>query len=110
MLNLGNLALMLTERPQLEDQSAAGKWLIHRIGPTLGSTVTEITQTAPNELTFLRQAPGGLTAIEFIALAHWLEAPNFPGCDLRLPPNPSPESEHPQPQVPVTPVAPAPVH
>jgi hypothetical protein len=27
-----------------------------------------------------------LTALEFFALASWLEAPDFPGCDLSLPP------------------------
>ena len=82
---LTQLALMLTRHKQLDAQSAAGKWL-DRIGPTLGNTVTEVTQTAPNELTFTRKAPGGLTAIELTALANWLEATNFPGCDLRLPP------------------------
>ena len=46
----------------------------------LGNTVTEITQTAPNEWTFKRKAPGGLTALELVALANWLEATNFPCC------------------------------
>jgi hypothetical protein len=59
---------------------------LNHVGPTLGNSVTEITQTAPNELTFMRKAPGGLTAVELFALASWLEAPNFPGCDLQLPP------------------------
>jgi len=69
-------------------------------------TVTEVTQTAPNELTFTRQAPGGLTAIELTALANWLEATNFPGCDLRLPP-PKPRIQ--RPRVPGAPVKPAPI-
>jgi hypothetical protein len=81
---LTQLALMMTRHQQLDVKSAAGKWLA-AIGPTLGNTVTEVTQTAPNELSFKRSAPGGLTAIELTALASWLEAPNFPGCDLRLP-------------------------
>jgi hypothetical protein len=109
VLNLGNLALMLAQRKQLDIQSTAGKWL-HRIGQPLGSTVTEITQTAPNELTFTRRAPAGLTAMELVALADWLEATNFPGCDLRLPPNPPPDSEPPQPQAPAAPPASAPAH
>lgn len=82
---LSQLALMFTDRRQLDIQSAAGQWL-NRVGPTLGSSLTEVTQTAPNELSFTRTAPGGLTAVELTALANWLEAPNFPGCDLRLPP------------------------
>ena len=83
--SLSQLAFLLTGRPQIGTQSAAARWL-DRIGPTLGNTVTEITQTAPDEWTFNRKAPGGLTAIEFVALANWLEATNFPCRDLRLPP------------------------
>ena len=83
--SLDQLAFLLDGRPQLGAQSAAAKWL-DRIGPTLGNTVTEITQTAPNEWTFKRKSPGGLTAVEFVALANWLEATNFPCRDLHLPP------------------------
>ena len=79
------LALMLTKHRQLADFSTAGQWL-DLIGPTLGSSVTQITETNPQQLSFMRSAPAGLTAFELIALANWLEAPNFPGCDLRLPP------------------------
>lgn len=82
---LSQLALLVTEHQQLDAHSAAGKWLA-RIGPTLGTSAMEITRTAPNELSFVRKAPAGLTAVELTALASWLEATNFPGCDLRLPP------------------------
>jgi hypothetical protein len=84
-LQLLQLALLFTQHRQLEAESTAGQWL-KAIGPKLGATVTEVTQTAPAELTFERRAPGGLTALEFFALASWLEAPDFPGCDLSLPP------------------------
>jgi hypothetical protein len=112
---LTQLALMVTHHQQLDMQSAAGKWLDH-VGPTLSNTVTEVTQTAPNELSFTRKAPGGFTAIELTALANWLEAPNFPGCDLRLPP---PKFKRPHPKTPgapaaqppaASPAAPAPPH
>jgi hypothetical protein len=112
---LTQLALMVTHHRQLDMQSAAGKWLDH-VGPTLSNTVTEVTQTAPNELSFTRKAPGGFTAIELTALANWLEAPNFPGCDLRLPP---PKFKRPHPKTPgapaaqspaASPAAPAPPH
>jgi hypothetical protein len=83
--NLVQLGFVLTRHQQLDPKSAAGKWLAH-VGPTLGNTVTKITQTAPEELAFSRKAPGGLTAMELFGLASWLEAANFPGCDLRLPP------------------------
>ena len=85
LLQPAQLTLMMSRRQQLGAEAVATKWL-NQVGPTLGNTTTEITQTAPNELTFKRKAPGGLTAIELFALASWLEAKNFPGCDLRLPP------------------------
>jgi len=84
LLQLSQLGLMLTRHQQLDGNSAAAKWL-DKISPALGSSVTTVTQTTPDELTFSRKAPGGLTAVEFYALANWLEAKNFPGCDLRLP-------------------------
>jgi hypothetical protein len=93
---LSQLSLMVTRHRQLDAQSVAGKWL-ERIGPTLGNTLTEVKQTAPNELSFTRNAPGGLTAVELTALANWLEATNFPGCDLRLPP---PKFKRPHPKTP----------
>jgi hypothetical protein len=112
---LSQLSLMVTRHRQLDAQSVAGKWLA-AVGPTLGNNVTEVTQTAPNQLTFMRKASGGLTAVELTALANWLEAPNFPGCDLRLP---SPKPRRPHPKTPGTPpvktpaaspAAPAPPH
>ena len=82
---LTQLMLLLTQHSQFNTQSAAGKWL-NRVGPTLGPTVTEVTQTGPDELSFLRKSRGGLTAIELIALANWLETANFPAGGLHLPP------------------------
>ena len=82
---LSQLLLMVTQHRQFNTQSAAGQWL-DRIGPALGASVTEVKQVAPNELAFTRSATGGLTAVELLALANWLEAPDFPGCNLKLPP------------------------
>jgi hypothetical protein len=81
------LGLMLTRHRQLAAESRSFKWM-QKISPALGNTVTEITQTGPAEMTFSRKAPGGLTAAELLALANWMEAPNFPGCDLSLPARP----------------------
>jgi hypothetical protein len=81
---LSQFALMSAQRNQLDGKSTAAKWL-DRIGPTLGNTMTTITQTAPDELTFTRKAPGGLVAIEFLALANWLESTNFPLDGFQLP-------------------------
>ena len=85
--SLSQLMLLLSGHFQFNTQSAAAKWL-DRISPTLGNTVTEITQTAPDEWAFKRKSPGGLTAIELVALANWLEATNFPCYNFRLSPSP----------------------
>jgi len=82
---LAQLLLVLSQHHQLDDGSLAEKWL-KQIGPTLGSTTTMGVQTGPNEVAFTRTAPGGLTAVELFSLACWLEAPDFPGCDLKMPP------------------------
>jgi len=82
--NLSQFALLFSHWNQLDGKSAAAKWL-DRIGPMLGNTATTITQTAPDELTFTRKAPGGLTAVEFVALANWLEATDFPLGKFQLP-------------------------
>jgi hypothetical protein len=107
LLQPAQLTLMMTRHKQLEAETVAAKWLNY-VGPTLGNTVTEITQTAPNELAFTRSAPGGLTAVELFALASWLEAANFPGCDLRLPPPRQKRNQHPPVKLLSTPSTPAP--
>ena len=84
-LNMSQLALMLTRHQQLGVNSAALQWITNA-SPAFGNTVTEITQTAPDQFAFKRRAPGGLTALELIALGSWLEAPDFPHCSLGLPP------------------------
>lgn len=86
-LQMSQIALVLTRHKQLDGRSAAFKWAF-AVGKKLGNTVTEIKQTAPDQLTFTRKAPGGLTAFEFIALANWIDAPDFPHCNLNLPPVP----------------------
>jgi hypothetical protein len=88
LLNLSQLGLMLTRHKQLESTSAPFKWL-QRAGALFGNTDTEIMQTGPAEFTFARKTPSVFTASELFTLANWLEATNFPGCDLKLPP-PSP--------------------
>jgi hypothetical protein len=47
--------------------------------PYLGNTVTEIKQTAPNELSFNRVTPFVLTGFELLWLSHWLsDTPSGP--------------------------------
>jgi len=106
---LSQLVLLLTRHRQLDGQSVAAKWL-DRVGPSLGSSVTEVTQSAPSELAFKRVAPGGLTAIELLAFANWLETPQFPAFDLRLPPPRPRPGQTPLNPMTTPPPAPAPAH
>ena len=94
MLQVTQLGLMVRGDQQLTAQSAAFKWL-HRTFQGSGQSATDIKQTGPEELTFERRAPCGLTAFEFFALADWLEGRNFPGFDLSLPVRPVIPAVHP---------------
>ena len=95
-LNLSQLGFVITSHRQLGGESAAMKW-IQKTAPKLGNTVTEIVQTGPAEMTFTRKSPGIFTAVEMLALGNWLEAPNFPGCGLCLPPRSALKKLHPHP-------------
>jgi hypothetical protein len=108
------MLLAVSRLQQLALTTRAGKWL-NDLAPSLGTTTTKAFETAPNEVTFTRSAPAGLTAVELVAFGSWLEAPNFPGCDLRLPAPPK-QIRHPgvpapgtaSHALPATPGAPAP--
>lgn len=108
-LNLSQLGLLLSSHRQLEGESVSMKW-IQNVAPKLGNNVTEITQTGPSEMTFTRKASGIFTAVELLALGNWLEAPNFPGCNLDLPPRPKNRKLHPRPPAAMPMPAPAPAH
>ena len=89
LLYLTQLGLMTTRHQQLSADAPVSKWL-DLIGtnlvanPARDHTDTEITQSGPAELTFTRKSPVIFTALEFYTLANWLEAPNFPGFDIRM--------------------------
>jgi hypothetical protein len=55
----------------------ADKW-IQAIWSKLGNCGTEVTLTAPDELTVVRNSAIGLTAVELTKLSYWLDAPGFP--------------------------------
>ena len=84
-LNLSQLGLLMTSHRQLGGETASQKW-IQKIAPKLGNTVTEISQSGPAEMTFTRKSAGVFTAVELLVLGNWLEAPDFPGFNLQLPP------------------------
>jgi hypothetical protein len=85
MLQPVQLGLIASGHLQLNWKSVGFQWLTNTASP-LGPTDTEIIRTAPDQFSFDRTAPGIFTSDEFYALANWLEATNFPGCDLRSPP------------------------
>lgn len=85
--NMAQLALLLADKPQLSPESAAAKW-IQAIAPKIGNIGTALTVTSPDQMTFVRQSPYGLTSVETVLLANWLESVIFPwGYELPPPPN-----------------------
>lgn len=94
LLELTQFGLMITRHKQLQANTAAFRWLQASatnlvLNPARDHTDTEITQSGPAEFTFARRSPCLFTGLELYALANWLEAPNFPNCDLKLPPRPA---------------------
>jgi hypothetical protein len=92
LLQINQLCLMLSLHKQLDGRSAGFRWM-QKAAAIPGTMETGITQTMPSEFTFLRQGPGVFTAMELFTLASWLEAPNFPGCDLPAPPGYQPATQ-----------------
>ena len=86
------LARMLMGRAyngQSEDVVAAEQmadtWLAG-LGGWVGETVTEITRPAPDELLLERNAPLGLTGIEWFALSEWIARAGEARAAVPLPP------------------------
>lgn len=79
------LASMLDGRPPPSANTVSRRWL-SAIGPKLGNTATEITQTGPQELVLVRRSPIGFTGFELAAFSVWLESPGFP-FNFQLPVN-----------------------
>ncbi len=74
---MGQFARLAFHKAQLPPGSAGLLWL-QAIAPKLGVSVTDITQTGPNQLSFTRKSDLGFTGIELNLLADWLESPQFP--------------------------------
>jgi len=111
LLQVTQLGLMLTQHKQLLAESIPFKW-VQSVGanlapdPSRDHTDTEIVQSGPAEFTFTRKTPVIFTALEFYALANWLEAPNFPGFDIKLPPKQNHINRSGRPSFPLTPIPP----
>lgn len=83
--------------------SASDRW-IEAITPKLVNTVTEVTLEGPSRLKLVRQSQSGLTALELVLLAHWLD----PYDVMERPPhNPNaPRAPRRNPAVPIQPIQP----
>jgi hypothetical protein len=76
-LYLTQFVRFILRKDQLPSGSASVLWL-KTVGPKLGRSATDITQTGSNQLSFMRQSDVGFTALELNLLADWLESPQFP--------------------------------
>ena len=88
-LYMGQFVRFVLHQAQLPPHSAGMLWL-KAISPRLGDSVTDITQTGPNQLSFTRQSSIGFTGFELNLLVDWLESPQFPsGLYSLLTPSPT---------------------
>lgn len=71
-----NLTGGTPESRRLSPGPGGQKWL-EALGKHLGETVTEITQSGPSELSVVRKSHAGMTGLELLLLAWWLEDPKF---------------------------------
>lgn len=73
----GQLMRFLFQKAQLPPASASMAWFKVLI-PRLGNCTSALSQTGPQQLSFVRQSGAGFTAAELHWLADWLESPEFP--------------------------------
>ena len=74
---LGQLLSLLFTWPQIEPDGPIFRWL-EAASPKLGNTVTEVAVISPREVGFLRNSHVGVSAIELLVLAHWMQMEQFP--------------------------------
>jgi hypothetical protein len=74
---MGQFIRLISQKPQLPTDAAALAWL-RAAAPHLQFCGTELTQTAPGQLSINRSSTIGLTGIELNLFADWLESPEFP--------------------------------
>jgi len=79
-----DLANILSKRYPQPPETPSKAWLMAVIAQfwkdpaNPSQSVTEITQTGPNELQLIRKSHAGLTGFEMAALSVWLDSPVFP--------------------------------
>ncbi|HKW31092.1 MAG TPA: hypothetical protein VJT54_17340, partial [Verrucomicrobiae bacterium] len=89
-IDAGQVVRFLLHKATLPPGSPGYLWL-KTIALKPGESVTDITQTGPDQLSFTRKSAVGFTGIELNLLADWLESPQFPyGLYSVLTPPPQP--------------------
>src|SRR5262249_29196898 len=58
--------------------SSPGFAWVESVRTNLSNCGTEVSLTAPNQLTMIRNAPLGLSGLEITALEYWMDAEEFP--------------------------------
>jgi hypothetical protein len=81
--NMSGLLLTLGGKAQLSTNSASLQMLA-AIAPLMRETQTQIIIEEENHSVLRREGVPGLTGLELIALANWLEMTNFPWCGYQL--------------------------
>lgn len=77
MNRLWQLIDIARERPGSDAELPTRTW-VKAAAPLLGNSVTEITQTGPQEVTLVRKSEAGFTGFEMATLLRWIESPGFP--------------------------------
>src|SRR5207247_112368 len=71
------LANIIDSRHPVATNAVSARWL-DAVGPKLGNSITEITQTSPQELSLVRKSHLGFTGFELATFSAWLDSPGFP--------------------------------
>lgn len=80
---LAQLLSFVTTFPAFNTNAVSQKWL-DAVQPRLGNAITEIAVLSPRELSVVRNSHIGLNGLELLALAYWLDGPNFPKANFQL--------------------------
>ena len=88
---LTQLLSLIFAYPQVEPESPMFHWL-DAATPKLGNTLTEIAVVSPRDLQLVRTSHIGLNGAELLALAHWLQTPQFPALPRSIGLRPAPSS------------------
>ena len=73
---IGQMFRLIFLRDRLKAEYVGAKW-INAVVPLLGNAVTEVTRTAPDELSFVRRS-ARFYLVKLQLLVDWLESPHFP--------------------------------